>query len=173
MPRTFSSLAVAALTLVACSTLLAQHGKSQLPAPAPIPAQITGATKVFIANGGGDRLETLGETELDGGPDRPYNEFYAAMKSWGHYQLVSSPSDADLVLKISCTLNTLHVELPFPIVGQLHLVVADPRSHVALWEMREYVRGAGGLGNRDKNFDVAMNTIVTRLKSLAAPEADK
>ena len=29
-----------------------------------------------------------------------YNEFYAAMKSWGRYELVSSPADADMVFEI-------------------------------------------------------------------------
>ena len=30
----------------------------------------------------------------------PYNEFYEHMKSWGKYQLVQAPADADLVFEI-------------------------------------------------------------------------
>jgi hypothetical protein len=46
------------------------------------------------------------------------------------------------------------------------LVVLDPKTHVALWSFTEYVRGAILLGNRDKNFDQAMNTVLGRMKQL-------
>jgi hypothetical protein len=51
------------------------------------------------------------------------------------------------------------------------LVVIDPKTHVTLWNFTEYVRGAILLGNRDKNFDQAMNTVVARMKALTAPPA--
>jgi hypothetical protein len=50
--------------------------------------------------------------------------------------------------------------------------MVDPKTHVTLWIVTEYVRGALLLSNRDKNFDHAMNTIVFRAKSLmVAPAA--
>jgi hypothetical protein len=152
--------------------LNAQQAKG--PAPAPVPAQISAAQKVFISNAGGESLETvIDETVFNGGPDRPYNQFYAAMKSWGRCELVSSPADADLVLEISWVLTDTGLRLP--VLGQLRLVVIDPKTHVTLWNLTEYVRGAILLGNRDKNFDQAMNTVLGRLKTLmlsAAPTAD-
>lgn len=48
-------------------------------------------------------------------------------------------------------------------------MVIDPKTHVTLWNFTEYVRGAILLGNRDKNFDQAMTTIVNRMKILAVP----
>ena len=66
--------------------------------PAPVPSPIAAARKVFISNAPGSNLPPS-----LGGPDRTYNEFYAAMKGWGHYELVASPSDADLILEISFT----------------------------------------------------------------------
>ena len=147
-------------------TLSAQQPKG--PAPAPVPAQIAAAQKVFISNAGGASLETvIDETVFNGGPDRPYNEFYASMKNWGRYELVSSPADADLVLEISWVLTDTGLRLP--VLGQLRLVVIDPKTHVTLWNITEYVRGALLLGNRDKNFDQAMNTVVARLKALMLP----
>jgi hypothetical protein len=139
-------------------------------APAPVPPQIAAAQKVFISNAGGESFETvIDQTVFDGGPDRPYNEFYAAIKSWGRYEIVSSPADADLVLEISWVLTDTGLRLP--VLGQLRLVVVDPKTHITLWSLTEYVRGAILLGNRDKNFDQAMNTIVGRLKVLASPPA--
>jgi len=144
--------------------LSAQQGK--VPVAAPVPAQIGAAQKIFISNAGGESFETvMDEVVFNGGPDRPYNEFYAVMKSWGRYELVSSPAAADLALEISWTLSDTGLRLP--VLGQLRLVVVDPKTNVVLWNLTEYVRGAILLGNRDKNFDQAMNTIVTRMKSLA------
>jgi hypothetical protein len=141
---------------------------SKGPSPAPIPAQIAAAQKVFVSNGGGSSIEDVTEETLfDGGPDRSYNEFYAAMKTWGHYQLAASPGDADLVFEIGWTPSG--TDLRLPVIGQLRLVIIDPKMHITLWSINEYVRGAVLLGNRDKNFDQAMNTIVTRLKLLANP----
>jgi len=157
-------MALAILVLVPVSS--AQ--KSKVPAPAPVPPQIASAHTVFIANAGGESLDTVtDQTVFNGGPDRPYNEFYAAMKDWGRYQMVSSPEAADLVLQISWVLSDTGLKLP--VLGQLRLLVIDPKTGITLWTFTEYVRGALLLGNRDKNFDSAMNAIVNRMKTLEAP----
>lgn len=149
--------------------------KSPVPAPAPIPPQIAGAQKIFIANAGGESFETVfDQVVFDGGPDRAYNQFYAAMKSWGQRQIVSSPADADMVLEISWVLSDTGLGR-LPVLGQLRLEIVDPKTRIPLWSVTEYVRGAVLLGNRDKNFDQAMNTIVGRVKTLmlspSAPNA--
>jgi hypothetical protein len=158
-----------ALAMLAPLPLLSAQKSKEL-VPAPVPQQITAARKVFISNAGGESFESvIDQTVFDGGPDRPYNQFYAAMKDWGRCELVSSPSDADLVLEISWTLSDTGLRLP--VLGQLRLVVIDPRTRVTLWNLTEYVRGAMLLGNRDKNFDQAMTTIVNRMKILMVPTA--
>jgi len=152
--------------LTSAPVLNAQQTKG--PAPGPVPEQIGAAQKVFISNAGGESFEAvIDQTVFNGGPDRPYNEFYAALNGWGRYDLVSSPADADLVLEITWALTDTGLKLP--VLGQLRLQVIDPRTHVTLWSFIEYVRGAILLGNRDKNFDQAMNTIVSRLKQLTGP----
>ncbi|MFZ1929934.1 MAG: hypothetical protein WAU50_12415, partial [Candidatus Sulfotelmatobacter sp.] len=161
-----SCIAVAMLGLVA--GLSAQQAKG--PASAPVPPQIAMAKKAFISNGGGESFEDVfDETVFDGGPDRPYNQFYAAVKDWGRFDIVSSPADADLVLEISWVLTDTGLRLP--VLGQLRLAIIDPRTHITLWNLTEYVRGAILLGNRDKNFDHAMTTILNRMKLLAVPAA--
>jgi len=138
------------------------------PATAPVPPQIAAARSVFIANGGGESLDTvIDQTVFNGGPDRPYNEFYAAMKGWEHYQIADSPAAADLVFEISWNLSDTGLKLP--VLGQLRLLVIDPKTNVTLWTLTEYVRGALLLGNRDKNFDYAMTSIVNRMKALEGP----
>jgi hypothetical protein len=154
----------------AAMALNAQQSKGPAPAPptAPVPSQIGTAQKVFISNAAGESFETvIDQTVFNGGPDRPYNEFYAAVQGWGRYDLVSSPADADVVFEISWALTDTGLKLP--VLGQLRLQVIDPKTHVTLWSLIEYVRGAIFLGNRDKNFDQSMTTIVSRLKKLAVP----
>lgn len=168
MPATQRRSLFATLLILASASLLVAQGKSPAIPPAPIPSQIPAAQKVFISNLGGESFETVfDQVVFNGGPDRPYNQFYASMKNWGHYELVSSPSDADLVLEISWVLSDTGLKLP--VLGQLRLVVVDPKTHISLWSLTEYVRGAILLGNRDKNFDHAMSTIVGRLKLLSMP----
>jgi hypothetical protein len=163
-PTTPSAFRLLVATLVLSTFVTAQQSKGS--APAPVPTQITSSQKVFISNLGGESFETVFDQNVfHGGPDRPYNDFYSAMKTWGKFELVSSPADADLVLEISWALSDTGLKLP--VLGQLRLVVLDPKTHVPLWTLIEYVRGAVLLSNRDKNFDHAMNTIVGRLKLLS------
>jgi len=162
--------AIPCAALLGTIVVLAASGaaqQSKAPPPAPIPPQIATAHKVFISNEGGASFETVIEqTVFDGGPDRPYNEFYGMMKDWGRYEIVSSPADADLVLAVSWILSDTGLRLP--VLGELHLVVIDPKTQVTLWSLTQYVRGAVLLGNRDKNFDQAMTTVVNRLKILGS-----
>jgi hypothetical protein len=133
-------------------------------ASAPVPAQLVTAGKIFISNAGGDidpNTRRLGE--FTGLPIRPYNEFYAAMKSWGRYQLVSTPADADLIfeLSFSVSLGSGAADAKF------HLVILDPKTHVTLWAFNEYIENAILGSNREKHFEQGMESIVADAKSLA------
>ena len=158
-----------ALPLAMCFALVlsfavASPAHAQESASAPVPAQLITAGKIFISNAGGDidpNTKQLGE--FLGLPIRPYNDFYAAMKSWGRYQLVSAPSDADLIFEISFSVS--------PATGgadaKFHLVILDPKTHVTLWAFTEYVETAILAGNREKHFQQGMESIVADAKSLS------
>jgi hypothetical protein len=137
-----------------------------------LPAQIFTAKKVFVSNGGGD---TLGY--YSGGPDRAYNELYAALKGWGRYERVAAPGDAELVFEISFSVpivgevvsgggGTL-VSSKTVIDPQFRLVIRDLKTHVLLWTFTEHVQNALLPGNRDKNFDKAMAALVNDLRNVA------
>jgi hypothetical protein len=169
-----------AVAVIGLSPILNAQSGSQPPlAPAPIPPVIAAAKKVFISNGGGAALDdAMGITLVKGGPDRAYNQFYAAMKSWGRYDLVSSPSDADLILQIRFMLSDSGTQFlakssPFsavtPVMGHVELAVRDPKTNVTVWTIFEYAQGAILEGNREKNFNLAMNAVVDRLKAAVLP----
>jgi hypothetical protein len=151
--------------------LLAQHSAE---APkAPIPQQIADAKKVFISNIGGD---SFAEEVYSHGRDYVYNEFYAAMKRWGHFEVVSSPADADLVIEVGLTVASSEARvIKGDTVGagydpQVRLVFLDPKTHVVLWSYLEHVPVALLKSNRDKNLDQTLTKIVENTKGLVAPK---
>ena len=143
-------------------------------AAAPIPSQISVAKRVFVANAGGDSPSTE-DPLFAGGADRAYKQFYAAMKTWGKYELVSSPADADLLFDIRFTLApTAQPVVKGDSIGaaaydpQFRLEIRDPKSTAILWGFTEHVQWAILRGNRDKNFDLAMTRIVDNTQKLSA-----
>jgi len=136
------------------------------PPAAPVPVQILTGKKIFVSNG-----ESNAETNV---PNLPYNEFYEHMKSWGKYQLVQAPADADLVFEIRFVTFT-GKKGPFgygnPVVWQLHLLILDPKTHVELWAITEDMEDAILDGTARRNFDQAMTTLVDDVKSLTTPAA--
>ncbi len=158
-----------------CGGVAAAKEKAVATAVAPIPAQILAAKKVFIANGGGDVSHTE-EPFYSGGSDRTYNEIYAAMKSWGRYELVSAPGDADLIFEIQLTVfqlerNRILGDDSLELDSQLRIVIRDPKSGQTLWGLTSHVQEAVLLSNRDKNYELAMAAIVAEVKRIAAPMA--
>src|SRR6266566_3950796 len=109
--------------------------------PAPFPAQIYSGRKVFVSNAGGDSNHSY-----SGEPQRLYNQFYAALKSWGRYDLAGSRAVSD---------------------PQFRLVILDPGTRVTLWVFTEHIEPALLQGNRDKNFDQALNYLLNDLRNVA------
>jgi hypothetical protein len=172
------------LMLLCNLTSMAQQSESN-PSPdaakakqtsAPVPAQITSARKLFVANGGGENL-------YKGGPDRAYNQFYAAMKGLGPYELTTTPADADLVLEISQLV--LRDGDNRVVRSELKLTILDPKTHVSLWSLSEPIErkigvktgfislGLGSGSPLDRDFDKTMTKLVDDFKKLSAPPATK
>lgn len=126
---------------------------------APLPSQILTAKKVFLANIGEDSELRI----WSGGPDRMYNEFYAALKSRGRYELVTAPANSDLIMEIKVVSNS------FP--WRFKLVLLDPNTQTPLWAIYETINANGLQKTRDKNFSDTVNKLVDDLKALTAAPA--
>jgi hypothetical protein len=143
----------------------------QVPAPsAPVPAQIQTAKKVFIANAGGDEMAEE-DQRFSGGPDRAYNEFYTAIRSWGRFEIVNSPAEADLLLEIrqdvSAVTPTGRGGSSF--IPQFRLKIRDPKTNAMLWGFNVHSEFGVGQGASDRNFDSAVDRLVTDLRILVTP----
>lgn len=135
---------------------------------APVPAQIVSAKKVFIANAGGDQMAE-DDPIFSGGPDRAYNQFYAAMKSWGRFELVGSPTAADLLLEIRQEVQTVSLggkagaDTPL-----FQLVIRDPKTNALLWGFRVHTKFGVGQANSDRNFDQAIYRLMSDVQGLVS-----
>lgn len=168
MPRHFKARMLCfALAVVQWSAMLAAQTK-QAP-PAPVPAQIFAAKKIFIANAGGDEMAE-DDPRFSGGPDRAYNQFYAAMKNWGQFEIVSSPAQADLLLEIRQEVQTVVLggKAGASDIPLFRLKIRDPRTNALLWGFHIHGQFGLGQGASDKNFDQAVDQLVTHLEALIA-----
>jgi hypothetical protein len=142
---------VAFALLLLLATALSQPALAQQDPPvAPFPPAIRAAKTVFISKASGaSYLPAIAD-------DLAYNKFYAAIRGWDRYQLVSSPSDADLVIEIRFDCLTS------PCGFNLRANILDPKTHTILWAFDEPVVGASRT-----SFDKSMAALVEDVKSLA------
>jgi hypothetical protein len=159
-------------SLLSVSVWAAEQTK---PVPAaPIPAQILAAKKVFVANAGAEQ-RSYEDPLFNGRPERTYNQFYAAMKTWGRYELVSAPADADLLFEIGLRIPAIGGPEAQGAIGgipfdpQFRLEIRDPKTNALLWAFTEHAQWAILQGNRERNFDQTLTRIVSDLQGLMLP----
>jgi hypothetical protein len=164
-----SSFVAFTFAVIVGPALIGQQAKEI--ASAPIPAQILAARKVFIANAGAD-IAAQATFKRAGQPDQAYNNFYAAMQSWGKFDLVSNPADADLVFEIRFAAPLYYNGNLASYAPQFGLNIVDVKTHFVLWSLAEPVEGAFRKTTWLKNFDQGLGLLMDDLKKLtAAPTA--
>jgi hypothetical protein len=144
----------------------AAFAMAQDAALAPIPLQITAGKKAFISNAAGES-NLPPETA-----DRTYNQFYASMKNWGRYELVSAPADADLVFEIRYEILFGRVDVEGGRGGsgqypQIRLSILDPKTHIILWAFSEPVVQIAKKSTGLQNFQAAMDKLMGDITTLA------
>lgn len=160
------------IALTACAALVLPAALAQSAQPAPVPAALLDAKKIFVSNAGAD--SGLFPSPFSGDTNRGYNQLYAGLRASGQYQLVDDPSDADLVLELQLTApagSTRSMEVnkvngasdPVPM---FRLVVYDRKSHYVLWALTQSIQVALLQKTHDRNFDDALNAILLEFESM-------
>ena len=137
-----------------CSPLL---GLAQQPAttpPGPVPQAILAAKKIFLSNSGASNLL------YGGGPNRAYNQFYAALQASGFFEMAGDPSDADLVLDLQ-----IYDSGPGSATFRLHIY--DRKTHFLLWTLLEPITFCNRQKTCDSNFDEALPVLLLNFEKLA------
>jgi hypothetical protein len=144
------------------NTLAAAQAVTQ-PAPPP-PAQIASAHTVFLTKGTDDPNFPIDSTQS-------YNDIYAALKAWGHYQLVSAPDQADLVFQLRGVAPIAGVAGVNGTVSSytspaFQLYLRDPKSNVVLWTITSPVTLAGRNQTFARWVSISETNLVSRIKVL-------
>ena len=164
------SVHAATIHQVPAATQTPQAAPIQAPQPTPppqssVPAQIAAAHTIFLVNNGADANFPLSAEDA-------YNEIYAALQEWGHFQLVSSPDQADLVFQLRDIAPITDVEGSRAGVYAINspafrLAIKDPKTNVTLWTITSPVPVAGRRAARAHWLNIAITNLVSRVKVLA------
>lgn len=130
---------------------------------APVPAPLLNGKRAFISYELGD--VTAFPSAYSGGPERAYSEFFAQMKSWGRFELVMDPKDADVVFAVR------FVESPGLPRPQIRVGISDAKTHVTLWGFVEEVNFAFFKKHRDDAFSATVHLLVADVQALVTPSA--
>ena len=139
---------------------------SAAPLPgAPIPAQIAALHTIFLSNLGADASFPVGS-------DQVYNDIYKALVAWGHYRLVNSPDQADLIFQLRevSTLTTMsgaHDNVYTVNNPSFQLTIVDPKTSVTLWTITSPVSLAGSSQTRAHWLSISETNLISRIKVVA------
>ena len=143
----------------------ASANKKKVVPEAPVPDFIVKAHKVFVTNGGGNQLA--------------FDEFYSQVKTWARYQLVGSPSDAEVIIELKyfvidqgthvwSSTNTytgqtqVHsAEMTDP---QLQVDIYDAKTKDLLWSVTDHRQLARLEKNREKESVNSADRLAAGLK---------
>jgi hypothetical protein len=135
-----------------------------------VPAQIAAAHTIFLVNNGADANFPLSSQDA-------YNRVYAALEAWGHFQLVSSPDQADLVFQLRAIApitgvigdraGTYAINSP-----AFQLAIKNPKTNVTLWTINSPVQVTGRKAARERWLNLAVTNLVSRVKVLANVRLD-
>ncbi len=141
------------------------------PQQGPVPAQIAAAHSIFIVNNGAD-------TNFPISAEDAYSRVYAALQAWGHFQLVSSPDQADLVFQLRAIAPVTGVygdrtgayAINSP---AFQLAIKNPKTNVTLWTINSPVQVAGRKAARERWLNIAVANLVSRVKVLTGQPLDE
>lgn len=168
IPQSVLSTVLLVGSLLAAPFVYAQE--KRVAPPAPLPSEIFRAKKAFISNGGLDGIAFQAFHKL-GDVNQPYNAFYAAMKEWGKYSLVSSPAEADLVFEIRFNAPFNGDEHVPSYVPQFNLTIYDAKTRFVLWTMLAPVQGAFRRETFIRNVNEGIAILMADLRNLHAAAA--
>ena len=149
-------------------------GSVTAPAREPVPPAITAARSIFVSNAGA--ASGLFPKPFHGDTDRAYSQFFTGLKATGVFDLVSDPSDADLVLELQLLAPTgpkdpdkqKGASEPVP---EFRLTVYDRKSHYILWTLTRSIGVALLQKTHDRNFDDALSGLLRDFLQLTGKQA--
>jgi hypothetical protein len=150
MPPRMKTTCIAALVWLIAPLAYAEPSNEP---PPPVPAQVLSAKTVFLSN---RSLDAGSMIAFAGNPPTvPFERFYAALHSWGHFTMVDTPAEADLVLEFRVDAALLSAGQGLATYSMfLTLTVLDPKTHFVLWTIEAPLQS---------RLEQSVNSAVTQL----------
>ena len=157
------------ITAFSFALLISSLGLSAQAVPTetdPVPPQILSAKTVFLSNAG---------SEANNISERAYIVLHDGLAQWKHYQPVTTPAAADLILELRYTapLGNINVasgnSFPPDYKPRFQLVIRDRATAVILWSVTEFPFSEKK-NTFDQSNDNAVNALLADLKALAASQ---
>ena len=163
MHITLRKLLCSTLALLLASTPLTRA--QQTTPAAPVPSQIQQAQTIFLTNSGSDPNFPIDATKA-------YNDIYAALQTWGRYELVNSPDQADLVFQLKGIAPITDVSgnrggVYSVTSPAFQLTILDPKSNIALWTITSPVTVHGRNQALARWVSLSETNLVSRVKVVA------
>jgi hypothetical protein len=141
---------------------------------APLSAVIANAKKVFLLDG-----QTNSQYLTKNGNALAFDTLYAGMKSWGKYELVDSPKDADIVIELQYrpysegsrsyyNAFTKTVQTRDAFGADFALVIYDAKSKEQLWSTTDDCGAARRVSNQQKEVIKSVGRLIDSLKARTA-----
>jgi hypothetical protein len=159
---------------------LAQNKASRKNIPeAPLPAAVVHARKAFLLNG-----QTSAQYLTKNGNILAFDTLYADVKGWGKYELVDSPTDADIVIELQYrpysegsrsfgvynpSAHTVQTRSVDQIGADFALVIYEARSKEQLWSVSDACGLARFVKNQQKEVIKSIGRLVDGLKARTTP----
>ena len=145
-----------------------QPGPQQTTGPVqntPVPPEVLSGHRVFLSNAGA-------APNFPGTAEEAYNTVAAALKAWGHYELVESPEQADLLFKLREISPVTGVgggdDTPSYAITSptFELTIADAHSGAHLWTVTSPVNLSYKKRERERWYNLSVTNLISRLKVL-------
>jgi hypothetical protein len=159
---------------------LAQNKWSRKNVPeAPLPAAIVHARKAFLLNG-----QTTAQDLTKNGNMLAFDTLFADVKSWGKYELVDSPRDAEIVIELQYrpysegsrsfgvynpSSNTVQTHSVAMAGADFALVIYEAASKEPLWSVSDACGSARSARNQQKEVIKSIDRLVEGLKTRTTP----
>jgi hypothetical protein len=132
----------------------------------PVPQQIAAAHTVFLSN-------------LGAAPNAPaeisdaYEQLSLEMTAWGHFTLVSSPADADLIFELReiaplTDVSGYRGDVASYATPAFELRLRDAKTHAVLWTVISPIEDFGKRSERPRWYALAISNLVSRVKVVTA-----
>ncbi|SEG53346.1 hypothetical protein SAMN05421819_3350 [Bryocella elongata] len=132
----------------------------------PVPQQIAAAHTVFLSN-------------LGSAPNAPadmndaYEQFSQALAAWGHYTLVDTPGQANLIFELReiaplTDVSGYRGDVASYATPAFELHIRDEKTGVVLWTVISPIEDFGKRSERSHWYELAISNLVSRVKVVTA-----